>query len=157
MIHKRSSQRTAIQSLLMVVLGATLLSFTPEPGGDTFTIYLNDKLLVRQLVLHDAGLPTITLKASSPDDILKVHYNHCGKTGIKRSMTILDGNKKVLKTWDYPDSAPPVLNLAVKEFISLKNVAAQQGLQLVYASREIPKGMVLASIVLMDDSKANAR
>ena len=157
MLTTVNSRRAAIRSLAMIALCTTLFSFIPEPGVDSFTIYLNDKLLIRQHVTPEASANTVTLKVSGAADVLKVHYNHCGKIGIKRRMAIQDGNKKVLKTWEYSDNDTPFMNVAAKELIPFKNHAGNQGLHLVYSSREIPGGMVLASLVVIDESKAGLK
>lgn len=154
MLQKSSIERAAIKSLGLVVLCATLFSFLPGPGGDSFTIYLNDKLMIREHVTPEASMKTLALNVSSANDVLKVHYNHCGKTGIKRSMAVRDGKKRVLKTWNFPDNTPPVMDLGVKELLVFRKDAGHQGLQLVYSSREIPEGMVLAAVIISDESKA---
>lgn len=157
MIQKTSSRQAAIRSLGVLVLCATLFSFSEKIGVDSFTIYLNDKLLIRQYVTPEERVKTVALNVSSSNDVLKVHYNHCGKIGTKRSMAIRDGKKKTLKTWYFSDNTPPVMDLGVKEVLVHRKDAGHQGLQLVYSCREIPEGMVLASIIISDESKASSR
>src|SRR3990170_4852244 len=94
----------AIRSLLLVAFCATLFSFSDKIGADSFTIYLNNKLMLQQYVTSEAGVKSITINVSDGNDVLKVHYSHCGQIGVKRSMSIQDGHKKVLKTWQFPDN-----------------------------------------------------
>ena len=151
------SKALAIRSLVLVALCATLFSFSEKIGADSFTIYLNDKLILQQYVGSKEGVKSLSLKTSDANDILKIQYSHCGKTGIKRNITIQDGHNKVLKTWQFSDNASAVMDFKVKEVLALPKNTGDQRLQLVYSSIEIPKGMVLAGIMVSDDNKASLK
>jgi hypothetical protein len=153
MLQKSGIKQAAIRSLVLVAVCATMFSFSP--GGDSFTIYLNDKVMIRQYVTPEASARTLALNEINANDVLKVHYNHCGKTGIKRSMAVQDSRKKILKTWHFSDNTPALMELSIKEVVAFRKDAGPQGLQLVYSSVEIPEGMVLASITMPDEGKAS--
>jgi hypothetical protein len=140
---------------LFLVLCAALFSFSKRTGGDTFAIYLNNKVLLEERVLPEAAVKSLTLSPGDFNGTLKVHYSHCGQIGINRSLSIKDSDNKVLKTWDFRDSSSPLIDVDVKELYALKNDPRNQRFQLLYSSKEIPKGKVLAAIILPDDTKAS--
>jgi hypothetical protein len=62
-----------------------------------------------------------------------------------------------LKTWEFPDSDFPGMGFKVKDLLAAtKNIPAGN-LHLVYSSRELPKGKVLAAITISDESKASLK
>jgi len=152
---KTGSKPLAIRSLVLVALCATLFSFSGETGMDNFTIYLNNKLLLKEYVLPEASLKSISLPMNASRDVLKVHYDHCGKIGMKRSLSVQNGQKKVLRTWEFPDDASAVMELEVAGLLEF--TGNNQGLVLVYASREIPRGRALVAFRVSDDGKAHLK
>lgn len=141
---------SATRSLLLLAVGIILFSFTTNPGGDTFTIYLNDQLILRDVVLPASSVKTIALPPADVAAILKVHYSHCGKTGMERKLSIRSGGNKTLKTWSYKEDVDMAIN--TKDLMTLSN--GGHPLNLVYASKEIPGGRVLA--VLEKSSGSNS-
>ena len=155
MLQHHFSKASAIRSLVLAALCAGLFSFAAKTGGDRFTIYLNNKLVLQQHVTPETDVKSFSLNTRDGNDVLKIHYSHCGKTGIQRSMVIQDAQNKVLKSWQFSDNADPVMQLKVKDLPAVSQNTAAQGLHLVYSSREIPKGKVLATILLQDENKVS--
>ena len=155
MLQKHFSKQLAMISLVLIVLSTALFSFSGSTGVESFTIHLNEKLMLREYVTPEAGVKTLNLSRGDAEGVLKVHYNHCGKTGIERSLWIQDRKKNRLKTWDFSDHASPVMDFKVKELLTLSENIGNHGLYLVYTSREIPGGVVLASVVMSDRSEAS--
>src|SRR5687767_5064066 len=110
---QNASKSLAIRSLALVALCATLFSFSAKIGGDSFTIYLNDKLMLQQYVTPDAGIKNFSLNIGNSDDILKIHYSHCGKVGSGRSISIQNDENKVLKTWNFSSNTSAVMTFKV--------------------------------------------
>ena len=81
-------KRVAISFLIAAFVCIMLSSFDSAPGGDSFTIYLNDKLLVQQFVHLKEKTKTISVQQASANDVIRVHYSHCGKMGIATITTI---------------------------------------------------------------------
>src|SRR5690242_17933028 len=96
----------AIRSLVVLVFCTALLSFAERPGGDTFSIYLNEKLLLQQHVWLERGVKDISLAGTKLNDVLKIQYSHCGKTGTARSLAVLNDESRIVKTWHFADSDP---------------------------------------------------
>jgi len=136
--------------LVCLVSCLALSSFSNEPGGDTFDIHLNGKLLLHQQVWKQTSVPDISLDAKSKEDVLSVSYNHCGLQGKNRTVSIRDEQQKVLKVWQFADADQP-MKCPVKDFADLNRKGGK--LQLFYASVELPEGRVLASISWTADAR----
>jgi hypothetical protein len=142
---QQQGRSLAIASLILVALSATLFSFSSLPGGESFEIYVNNSMVVQQFVTRDGSLKSFILNEPSSSDVVKVYYNHCGKVGTARALTIKDAQNKVLKTWEFADN---------DKFMVCKagDIAALQKhhlgrLNLYYSSKELSSGRILASIV----------
>lgn len=144
---QKSFGASATRLLMLVAVCAVLFAFTYKPGGDSFTIYLNDQLLLREAVHNASSVKSISLSPDNAGAIMKVHYSHCGKTGTDRNLSVRDGKDKTLKSWTYTEGAEMIVQ--AKEITSLNN--GSEPLNLVYSSLEIPEGKVLALV-----NKANA-
>ncbi len=135
------------KTMVLVVICATLFSFSPKPGGEGFEIYLNNKVLLQQYGNEMNAVKSLQLNSTSSNDKLTIKYHHCGKVGKNRVITIKDNQNKVLKEFRYADAATPVSAMAVnvKEILNLKK-GSSSTLKIFYSSSELPKGRVLASI-----------
>jgi hypothetical protein len=152
MFKQHVKKPLAIRSLMLLFLAAALFAFS-EVGGDSYTIYVGDKLMMKEHVMANRPVPTISINAENAGDLLRVYYSHCGKTGVERSVSVNDRDKKVLKTWRFSDN--------VEMEVHLKDVVSAAGnsntVQLVYTSREIADGKVLAGISLPGSVKASLK
>ena len=151
----------AIRSLVLTALCATLFAFSMNPGGDSFSVYLDNTLLLDQHVSREGVVTkTIPLSENSGGEMLKVYYSHCGKVGTSRGISIRDEQNKTLKTWSFPDSeagASSGMNCRVKDILALQKTGKNAVLNLVYASRELPDGRLLAKIAMGNNDKASLK
>ena len=152
MFNQQVKKPLAIRSLMLLSLAAALFAFS-EVGGDSYTIYLGDKLMMKEHVMANRPIRNIEVKGENVEDVLRVYYSHCGKTGVERSVTVNDRNKKVLKTWSFSDNDDMEVNL--RDVVSA--AGNSNTLQLVYTSRELPGGKVLAGISLHGSVKASLK
>lgn len=138
--------RSIIKTAL-VAFCAILFSFSPNPGGEGFEIYLNNKIILQQYGGDMDKVKSLQLNAPSPEDKLTVKYHHCGRVGKNRVITIKDVQNNTLKEFRFADAATPVsaMMIPVKDIIGLKK-GNNSTLKLYYTSSELPKGRVLASI-----------
>lgn len=136
----------------IITFSMALVSFSNGKGGDYFEIYLNNKLVVQQVLHADKKVKQLSLQQSNYNDQLKVVYSECGRIGQERKITIKDGQNRVLKQWSFVNGTKSAKEMIVnvKEILDLKK--ANTLLQLVYSSRELPKGQVLASITKANNS-----
>jgi hypothetical protein len=160
MLQKINTRLLAIRSLVLTALCATLFAFSVSPGGDSFSVYIDNTLLLDQHVSRNEATKTIPLNENSGGEMLKVYYSHCGKVGTGRDITIRDGQNKPLKTWNFPDSetgASSAMSCRVKDILTLQKTAKTTVLSLVYASKELPEGKVLARIATGNNDKASLK
>lgn len=143
-----------IKHALRIALCAILFSFSTV-GGESYTIHLNDKLLVQYHVPSKAAMPSISLTTVASNDRLSIYYNECGQIGKERRLTIKDDKDNVLKEWRFTNVTGEHTPMTCKanDILALKQKDSNK-LKLVYTSREVSKGRLLATIVLTDDLKA---
>jgi hypothetical protein len=130
-----------IGCLLLIPLGFVLQGHS-KAGGDHFTIYLNDKMVMEHYVLNKSSVGNISLAAANENDKLVIHYSHCGKVGSGRIISVKDENGKILKQWKFPDSKQTGMQLMVKEIN--KSASGNGSVSLHYTSQELNPGMKLA-------------
>jgi len=141
----------------IITLSMGLASFSKEKGGDYFEIYLNNRLVVQQVLHSDKNVKQLSLQQSNYRDQLKVVYSECGRIGQERKITIKDGQNRVLKQWSFVNGTKSAKEMVVnvKDILDLKK--SDPVLQLVYSSKELTKGQVLASITKTNNSQAKLR
>ena len=124
-----------------------LFSFS-KPGGDSYEIYLNSKLLLRQYVHQPLHLKALSLTTANANDQLTIYYSHCGTTGKSRSISVVDSKGNVLKKWNFADAkgSQTGMTIAVKDLLQLEKKNTNGALSLQYAAKELPKGRMLTSL-----------
>jgi len=140
------SKVVAVKSLL-ILLCATLFSFSSKKGGDSFEIVLNGKRVLQQFVYASKGIQTIQLTQTSENDKLDIYYSHCGQVGKNRYVTIKDEKDQAIKVWKFEDAADKhgVMSFKLKDILSLRKNKTDK-LNLFYSSSERPAGRTLATI-----------
>jgi hypothetical protein len=138
---------------VLVAFCATLFSFTPF-GGHSYTIHLNNKLVAQYYVASKEAIPSITVNRAAVNDQFSVYFNECGKVGKDRKLAIKDDKNNVLKEWSYANAGEEHTPMTCKasEIVSVKQKDSK--LKLVYYSREVFEGRVLATINFTDELKA---
>lgn len=136
------------KTMMLVAIGTTLLSFSPNPGGEGFEIFLNNKVVMQRFGSSINTVNNLQLNAASINDQLSVKYYHCGRVGKNRTLTFKDGQNNVLKVFRFTDVSEPVvaMNVQVKEILNLKK-GNNNTLRLFYSSSELPDGRMLVSIL----------
>ena len=141
---KKSNRNYFIVTTLLLAASVTLFSFTSKWGGDSFTIHLNNRLIVKQFLHGENTIKAIELNQSNYNDELRISYSHCGTIGKNKTISVKDQKGKVLKQWNFSDTQAS-MTCKVKEILGLDK--GNISLQLFYSSTELPKGHVLASLV----------
>lgn len=142
------------KTITILAICATLSAFTVKPGGEAFEIYLNNQLVLQRHGSNMDDIKSIRLNQSSANEKLSIKYNHCGKVGKNRHITISNGQDKILKVIKYPDAATPMsgMEMEVKDLLNMKNGNGNT-LKLSYASSELVKGRMLVNLLIPDVSK----
>ena len=145
--------RAVIMMFTLMTLCFTAFSFPTKFGLDSYSIYLNDKLILKQTVNQPLSLRVLQLSTAKETDILRINYTHCtikNGAGTSRSVALQDEKGNILKKWVFADATGSDLNMAiaVKELLKLEKNHPGQELSLHYTARELPKGEMLSMIRL---------
>lgn len=126
------------------------------PGGDHFEVYVNNKMIHQQFEYKKEKVNTLNLVGLRAQDKVGIYYSHCGNTGKGRSITLRNGDNKVLKTWTFADATgKSVMHLEGKDILGLQKSSPK--LKIYYASRELPNGKLIAAIEKEGEKTASLR
>ena len=138
----------------LVNLSFGLFSFNAAKFGlDSYSIYLNDKLIVKHYVNQPLNLRVLPLNTAKGTDLVRISYNHCtikNGAGTGRGITLQDEKGTVIKKWVFADASGADLNMEipVKDLQKLAKTHVGQELSLHYTARELPKGEMLSLLQL---------
>lgn len=137
-----------IKLFALVALGLIVFGFIAPTGLDSYEIYLNKQLLLKQNVNQPLSLRKLQLAKAKEHDQLRIQYRHCQSpyTGTDRAILIKDQKGNVLKRWSFPNNSGDGMVIAVKELQQLEKKAPSEDLRMHYLSRELPKEQPLAFI-----------
>ena len=139
-----------IKMFTLITLCFTAFGFTTKFGLDSYEIYLNNKLILKQSVNQPLSLRVLQLSKANDNDQLRINYKHCTVkgAGTSRSIAIKDEKGNTLKKFEFANATGSDLNMtiSVKELLQLEKNNVQHELSLHYTSRELPKGEMLASL-----------
>jgi len=148
---KRMLARSFAAVTLCLTAATLTASPTPRAGGESFQIYLNNKLLLTQVASRSFSLQSLELKKSNDHDELVIYYYHCNtpdRAGRGRSISLKDTDGRVIKTWNFGDPAKSgvAMKISVKELLQLEKDHPGSPLNLVYMSQGRTQGQPLASL-----------
>ncbi len=134
----------------LVIFSAVASSFTLNRGGEGFEIYLDNKLVMQRFGSEMNNVQNLALDQRSVNGQLAIKYHHCGRVGKNRQVVIRDAQNNLLKEWRFPDvkDAYAAMNFSVKDILTAQKGSRSTTVNLYYSSTELPKGRMLASIVL---------
>lgn len=151
-MQPNNRRSTAVKVLALAVIFATASSFSGTWGGDSYRVYVNNKLVLEQYVHGQKSIPAIGLDQRSQNDEIRVYYSHCGKVGHARNLAIKDNTDKVLKQWKFADAASTEVPMSCKasDIVSLRKSGGKLGLH--YSAKEMPDWKMLALIRIGGDN-----
>ena len=134
MAMKHSYFKQKIAFLCILLLGA---AFTAKAGLDSYEIYLNDKLILKQYVNQPLSLESLRLTEANSKDRLVINYSQCNmpdKIGRGRSILVKDARGNVLKEWKFANAqgGRTSMEIPVKELLALDKKAPRSELTLYY-------------------------
>jgi hypothetical protein len=138
-----------IRSLMVIGFACALFSFSFKPGGDSFSVYLNDKLLLQQFVHLKEKPKTISLQQASSADVLRIHYSHCGKMGVARNLFLKDDQNRTLKAWKFENSEDGDKGAMTVQAADIATIQKKNGfrkMSLIYSSEQLPDGILIAYV-----------
>ena len=145
--------RAFIKIFALITLCFTTFGFTSKFGLDSYEIYLNNKLILKQAVNQPLSLRMLKLGTAKESDQLRINYRHCtteNGVGTDRIIFLKDDKGNTLKKWAFANATGSDLNMtiAVKELLQLEKKNANRELSLQYTAKELPKGETLAILHL---------
>ena len=128
----------------------SLFTFNAIAGGDSYEIYLNNKLILKQYVSQPLNMKSLQLDKANFNDQLVIFYRHCGQTGKGRSISIKDEEGKILKEWKFANATGSNESMVIpaKELLRLAKNNIITHLTLYYTAQELPKRRMLTSVDL---------
>jgi len=145
--------QSLIKIFALITLCLTAFGFTSRFGLDSFTIHLNDRLILKQTVNQPLNLRVLQLDKAKDNDRLHFTYTHCQKkdgAGTGRSITLRDEKGTAIRKWAFVNAKGSDLRMTigVKELIKLQKMRPTEELSLHYTSSELPKGEMLSMLRL---------
>ena len=151
---KQSALKSIHAKFMVLLLSCfVLISFSAKAGGDSYEIYLNNKLILKQYQFQTLSLTSLNLNRSNIQDQLVIYYAHCSEkdqTGKGRSIVIKDAQGKTLKEWKFSDASGDRsgMTIPVKDLLDLQNGNAENTLTIYYSSAGHPQSKILSSLKL---------
>ena len=123
-----------------------------KAGLDSYEIYLNDKLILKQYVNEPLKLASLQLSRANVNDRIVINYSQCNmpdKIGKGRSISVKDAKGKTIKVWKFTNasSTNASMIIPVKDLLAL-NQSMDKDLAFYYAAEGLSKGQMLAHFKL---------
>src|SRR5437868_15189727 len=130
-----------------------MFAFKSKAGGESYEIYLNNKLICKEVNgKFQCGEKGLQLGKANINDNLVISYNHCGRVGTGRKITLKDEQNRTIKEWKFADDAS--VTIPVKEILNLEK-GSNATLSLYYFSAQyLPQGRMLTSISIKEKDVA---
>lgn len=140
-------KRNLIATLVSFIF--CLPAFKAKAGLDSYEIYLNKKLILKQFVNQPLTLDNLGLDATNINDRLVIYYSQCNapdKLGKSRSILVKDANGQIIKKWSFADAKKgnSGMVIPVKEILQLEKKSLSK-LSLIYTAEGHTKGQLLAN------------
>lgn len=138
-----------MKAVVFTTLFVTLFSLNATAGLDSYTIYLNNKLVLKQAVNEPLNLQGLQLdKANETANWLFITANARRRTNGKgRRIAIKDDQGNIVKEWKFDDvsGTDKGMIIPVKELLELKK-ASKGKFMLVYLASQLPQGQKLTGL-----------
>jgi hypothetical protein len=144
MQHQNLKQRF-FKIITMSVFCLAVFAFSAKAGGDSYRIFINSKLIMKEFVTHPFNLKNLRMDELNASDNVIIHYSHCGAIGKARSIALKDAKGNTLKEWKFADTkGDEGMVIPVRELLQLER--KHSDLTLFYSAKELPEGRLLAGL-----------
>jgi hypothetical protein len=138
------------KKFILAFLSFFILAVSAMAGVDSYEVYLNNKLLIRQSMSQPLDLKTLALSDAKRSDKLVIKYLQCNapnKTGKNRTISVTNAAGKVIKEWKFKDATDDntAMDIPVGDVIDLRK-SATGTLNLCYAADGMQKSQKLAAL-----------
>ncbi|MXV51146.1 hypothetical protein GS399_09210 [Pedobacter sp. HMF7647] len=135
---------------MLITVSFTTTGFTKMFGLDSYEIYLNNKLLLKQYVNQPLNLRVLQLDKAQENGQLQIVYTHCmnKSAGTGRSLALKDESGHVLRKWTFADAngSDLKMRIPVNDLVQLQKKNSGHELSLFYTAHELKKGEMLSMI-----------
>jgi len=147
----RMFKPTFVKAFMLAIISSMVFAVTANAGVDSYSIYLNNKLLFKQSMDKPLTLQSLQLDKANPNDELVIYYTQCNapnKIGSGRSIVVKDADGKKIKEWKFEDvkGSNNAMMIPVKELIALQKKKGASSLALFYNAEKLEKEQKLASL-----------
>ena len=139
-----------MKAFVITTLLLTLFTASATAGLDSYSIYLNNKLVLKQSVNEPLNLQGLQLDKADANDQLVIYYSEChapNKIGKGRRISVKDDQGNTIKEWRFDDvsGTDNGMKIPVKELLELKK-RSKGNFTLVYAASQLPQGQKLTGL-----------
>ena len=139
-----------MKALVFTTLFVTLFSLSAIAGLDSYTIYLNNKLVLKQAVNEPLNLQDLQLDKANANNPFVIYYSECqapNKIGKGRRIAIKDDQGNIVKEWKFDDvsGTDKVRIIPMKELLELKK-ASKGKFMFVYVASQLLQGQKLTGL-----------
>ncbi len=147
----RMFKPTFVKAFMLAIISSMVFAVTANAGVDSYSIYLNNKLLFKQSMDKPLTLQSLQLDKANPNDELVIYYTQCNapnKIGSGRTIVVKDADGKKIKEWKFEDvkGSNNAMMIPVKELIALQKKKGASSLALFYNAEKLEKEQKLASL-----------
>jgi hypothetical protein len=140
----------ALKSVFVTAITLITLGSAAFAGIDSYEVYLDNKLLIRQSMAEPLDLKTLAISEANRSQKLVIKYVQCNapnQTGKNRSISIRNESGKIVKEWKFKDAAGKgsVMEIPVNEVLALQK-NSQGNLALFYSADGMEKTQKLAAL-----------
>jgi hypothetical protein len=152
-MKKSVFRRILLRGFALLAGCLAMFSLTAKAGGDSYEIYLNNKLILKQYQFQTLSLTSLNLNKSNLHDQLVIYYSQCNvkdATGKGRTIVIKNDRGIVLKEWKFSDNSDSRggMVIPVKELLQLQKENAEGSLSIFYSAQGHPQSQILSSLKL---------
>ncbi len=140
-----------IKAFMLAITSTMFFAVAAKAGVDSYSIYLNNKLLFQQSVDKSFTLQRLQLDKANLNDELIIRYSQCNATnkiGSGRSIMVQDAEGKTIKEWKFEDvkGSDQAMIIPIKDLIGLQKKKAATSLVLFYNAANPMREQKLASM-----------
>lgn len=147
-MQSTTNRQLPVKLLALASLCVIAFGFIRPLGLDTYEIYLNKQLIMKNHIKQPLSLRKLPLDKTNANDELRIYYRHCmtPNVGSDRSITIRDDRGNILKKWTFEDATGNdyYMVIPVRELRRVQKDHSSQDLSMHYAAKELAKEETLA-------------
>lgn len=152
-----NSKRFLVLAFLLISVLLTTTAFRTHFGLDSYSVYLNNKLILSQAVNQPLTLESLQLNKANASDKLVIYYSQCNadnKLGKGRSLVLRDNNGNLVKEWKFSDprAGKTSMEIPVKDLLQMESSLAAGQLSLFYTADGMAQAQKLVNLKVKGNS-----